>query len=503
MGGLFLFTFGLASQEIIGFESRFYLFALEMWRHGPTFFPLTYQEPYPDYPASSTFLIYIFAKCCHGLNKCIAVFPSALTAAVTLATTYAIGALQSKRWGLASVLFLLFTLSFVMEARTISLDQYVTMITTLCFYCIYANQIKHHNTLWFVFPLMAIGFLFRGPMGLVIPAGVMCAIFLIERDFRRLFIYGLLSGLLLVACTLALIGIAYHVGHHEFIQEVLQKEVFGRMDDLKTPPFYFYFIQSFGAYFISYPLALLVLLGMLPRINHDLVKKSLGWIMIIMIGLSIPGDKKIRYILPIAPALSLICGYLFIASNEKKYFYYLRKLIVTLCFSFPTICFFVLTFAHLKHPEMKFYFYPAILFMLIMQCGAVLFKAQPIRLLMIAVITFIAGIVFVIEPINLDINRTREFVQTSEDLRKVEHAKLVFFNQEKDGWVIKYVLNMNSDEIPIFINSDKELINVKDSAFFVTLKENFEKLKDHQSWQIKLNGKMGRKNVIVFCKRKE
>ncbi len=46
--GLLLFTIGLPHQEIIGFESRFYLFALEMWRHGVSGFPTTYQNSYPD-----------------------------------------------------------------------------------------------------------------------------------------------------------------------------------------------------------------------------------------------------------------------------------------------------------------------------------------------------------------------------------------------------------------------------------------------------------------------
>src|SRR5437899_1651272 len=106
LGGLFLFTMGLHHQEIIGFESRFYLFALEMWRHGFTGFPTTYQEPYPDYPVSSTALIYLSAKLFGTLNKWVAVFPSAVASASTLSATYLIGALQERRWGFYSVGFL-------------------------------------------------------------------------------------------------------------------------------------------------------------------------------------------------------------------------------------------------------------------------------------------------------------------------------------------------------------------------------------------------------------
>ncbi|HLB57816.1 MAG TPA: hypothetical protein VJL60_03275, partial [Gammaproteobacteria bacterium] len=54
--GLIIFTIGLSHQEVITFEARFYLFALEMWRHGLSFFPTTYEQPYPDYPVTSTAL---------------------------------------------------------------------------------------------------------------------------------------------------------------------------------------------------------------------------------------------------------------------------------------------------------------------------------------------------------------------------------------------------------------------------------------------------------------
>lgn len=48
--GLAIFTFHL-TPEFIGFQTRFALFAQEMFRYGPSLFPTTYDTPYPDYPA--------------------------------------------------------------------------------------------------------------------------------------------------------------------------------------------------------------------------------------------------------------------------------------------------------------------------------------------------------------------------------------------------------------------------------------------------------------------
>ncbi len=58
---LLLFLAGVYQQAAIGFDSRFVLFAQEMLRHGPGFFPTTYGEPYPDYSAFSTLLVWLFA----------------------------------------------------------------------------------------------------------------------------------------------------------------------------------------------------------------------------------------------------------------------------------------------------------------------------------------------------------------------------------------------------------------------------------------------------------
>src|ERR1700733_6241239 len=65
---LVLFIWGLRQQEIIGFDSRFYLFAQEMLRNGMSWFPTTYHQPYPDYTGASTWLICVSANLFGGLN---------------------------------------------------------------------------------------------------------------------------------------------------------------------------------------------------------------------------------------------------------------------------------------------------------------------------------------------------------------------------------------------------------------------------------------------------
>lgn len=502
--GLFLFTIGLSSQEIIGFESRFYLFALEMWRHGPTWFPTTYQQPYPDYPGTATFLIYLTSKLMGGMSKFTAILPSAIAAAGTLSVTYLIGALHSQRWGFCAALFLLFTSTFLMEARTISLDQFTTFLTALCFYLVYSASLlqKPRRVVW-VFPLMILSFAFRGPIGLVIPAGITCVYFLLEKDFKRFFTVGLIAAvLLLIACTL-LLAIAYHVGGMPFLQNVLHMEVLGRMQEMKTPPGYFYFVESFGAYAMTYPLAFLALPGIV-LLGHKskegkLLQQLLVWAFVILIGLSIPADKKVRYILPMAPALALICGYLFVV-QKHVYLTLLQRIFSLFCLIFPAICLVMVFLIHQKHPDLFFYFTYIVGLLIVLQLAILLFWRRKVRVLCLSTLAFVAAYILVVEAINVDLNRTQEFVHQVEDMRLEQHAGLAFYHQGTDGLVIKYLANMPEEDQPVFISNSAALGELKSRTVVIATDEDFQEIPNKNAMHVIERGKIGREPVVVFSR---
>ena len=293
---LLLFTIGVNQQAIIGFESRFYVFALEMWQQGPSLFPTTYGRAYPDYPATFTFLTYLCALFAGGMSRLVAVFPTAIAASITVLLTYQIGALQNKRWGYYAVFLLLMTLAFFKNARSISLDMMITMVTTSCFYIIYSVDVtdKRTRTKW-IYPLFLLGFSLRGPIGLVIPAGVVCLYYLQNAAFRRLFFVGAAALLLLMLCTLLLSFAAEHVGGLHFLDTVLRTEVVGRMGN--DTSIYFYFTHLLQDYALSSILACITIIGVLyyeeclsvhtPALK--LLLKLIGWVAVIMLGMSIPG----------------------------------------------------------------------------------------------------------------------------------------------------------------------------------------------------------------------
>ena len=502
--GLVLFTMGLCHQEVIGFESRFYLFALEMWRHGPTIFPTTYGMPYPDYPATGTFLIYLCSKVMGGLSKFSAVFPSAVASAITLSTTYLIGALHSRRWGVSAALFLLFTATFLVAARSLSLDPYVAMITTLSFYVIYsAHYLQKSSRIIWIFPLLILGFAFRGPLGLVIPTSVICVFYLLEKNIKQFFIIGSLAALLLILCSASLLGLAYYEGGSLFLQDVVKMQVLGRMQhDEETLPFFFYFKESLGAYAVSFPLAILVLMGVLFKRGtskeKDLLFKLMGWALVILIGLSIPSDKKIRYILPIAPALALICGYLFTISRDSRYLYILRRVFYWFCLLFPLVCSIAISVAH-HHRQADWNFsYPTALGVLLgLQVLMLFVWRREILILALAAFAFFASYVLVAEKINLDVNRTRDFVEQVEKLRYSQQAELVFYNENMDGLAIKYLVYMSAIEEPDFVKDFSELKKSNKPVFLITREKYFDQIPQNKV-RVILRGKVGHKSVVVF-----
>lgn len=498
---LILFTVGLAHQEIIGFEARFYLFALEMWRHGVSLFPTTYHQPYPDYPATATLLIYGFAKLFGHLNKLIAVLPSAIASALTISVTYLIGARQYRLQGFVAAIFLFFTLTFVAEARTISLDQYVTLFTVLSFYIVFDEGNLAWLALFFI-----LSFAFRGPLGLIIPAGVACVFYLIERNFSRFFKVGFLALGLLLFCTVCLLVLANYQGGWSFVQDVWRMQFFGRMSDVSNPPFTFYLTEMWGGYFITYPLAILIVLGSIFSLWKNkqepavFLKKLLGWMLVLLIGLSIPGDKKMRYILPIAPALALMCAYWF---SEKRNLFLenLRIALLGICLVFPLIGMFVLLMIHGRY-ELNLPYFNLLIALSVIQVILFLFRKNALAILGLAAFTFFLGNIFIVEKINLLSNRTKSFVLQTENFRLINHSPLVFFQEGPDGLPIKYLVNMPQEAKPVFLYDPNELTSLKPRTIVVIETSNLLKLSAKIRSQFKglLQSQIGHDNVIVMQK---
>jgi len=155
---------------------------------------------------------------------------------------------------------------------------------------------------------------------------------LFEGQFKRLFIVGFSALFLLIAEIAVLLAMAYAAGGVDFMYQVLHMQVGSRIIGNNSPHFYYYFTDAIGAYALAFPLAILFLIGLFPKLiqkkpskYHQFLRILFGWVFIILLGLSCVGDKKLRYALAISPALALICGGLLVMSAQTKYLTWLRK----------------------------------------------------------------------------------------------------------------------------------------------------------------------------------
>lgn len=486
---LLLFIAGSWHQAIIGFDSRFVLFAQEMLRHGPGFFPTTYGQPYADYLATSTLLTWLLSLPIGQVTSLTAWLPTAIASAVIVILVYRLTAPYSQRWGLLSIALLLLSSTFISETRSVSLDQMLAAIALAVFYLGYAHDhFGAGKRLHWLFLLLIVGFAVRGPIGLVIPTGVLCSYYLINRQWRQLFSFGLIALALLVACVGLLLLMAKLSGGEAFMQDVIRMQFLGRMDGSEgSSGVLYYFTSSLGNYAMAYPLAVLVLLAMVisgrraPGPALQLVWYCAAAGLLVILGLSIPQAKKARYVLPMLPMAAIIAAYPFQVAHGRL-FAWLRGLMLGIWTLLPTLLIAGLLIAWPRYPEQlsQLGWVFGVLGVLQVLAVLALFKSQ-VRLVgpaFAAVLAVWGTYIFVVEPLERSVYDTRTFTLEVHEHVMQERAPVVLHGLGKDAKAIKYMVNLDCDQVPLFTQKAADLKPLQGPAWLVMSEADYEGLQD-------------------------
>ena len=465
---LLLFILGNHQEAAIGFDSRFVMFANEMLRNGPGFFPTTYGQPYADYSATSTVITWLLSLPFGKVTSLTAWLPSAFASATIVTLMYRLVAAQSRTWALVSVALLLLSMTFVTETRAVSLDQMLAAVSFSAFYLAYSHDhfAAPRRHYWLLL-LLVQGFAIRGPIGLVIPTGMLCSYYLLSGQWRRLISVGLQALILLAACIGTLLLLAWISGGEAFVHEVIRMQVTGRMDGTEgASSTLYYFTSSMGNYALAYPLAVLVLVATLivgrkqSGPGLQLVKYCVGAGLIVMIGLSIPQAKKARYLLPMLPMAAIIAAYPF-QGLQGRVHAGLRGLIQGLFLLLPALLMVGLSIVRKRFddqlPSLTAIF--MVLGVLQVAALALLFKAQwrTGGLAACAVLALWACFIMVFEPVERELYDTRNFTENAMRMIDREPAPLVLHGMGKDAKAIKFMVNVNRDLLPLFTRTDAEL----------------------------------------------
>lgn len=486
---LVLFIAGNWHQAIIGFDSRFVVFAQEMLRHGPSFFPTTYGQPYADYLATSTVLTWLFSLPLGQVTSLTAWLPTAIASALIVMLVYRLTAPYSVRWGLLSIAMLLLSSTFISETRAVSLDQMLAAVALAVFYLGYAHDhFASPKRLHWLFLLLIVGFAIRGPIGLVIPTGVLCSYYLLNRQWRQLFTFGLIALALLAACVGLLLLLAKLSGGEDFMQDVIRMQFLGRMDGTEgSSGALYYFTSSLGNYALAYPLALLVLVAVAvggrrtPDPALELVLYCAAAGLLVMLGLSVPQAKKARYILPMLPMAAILAAYPF-QVTQGRLFAGLRALMLGIWTLMPALLAVGLVVARRRYAEQLGNLGVIFGVLSVLQVLALLavFNVR-IRVTgpaFAAVLALWTTYIVVVEPLERALYDTRTFTLAVKDQITQQPAPVVLHGLGKDAKAIKFMVNFNCDKVPLFTHSSADLAPLQGPAWLVMSAQDFENLQD-------------------------
>lgn len=329
---------------ILNYTTRFVDFANYMLYHGMTLFPIADDlKPYPDYTIANTFLVYLASLPFGRVSILSMGLPYCISAALILVFIYKLGALHDKKWGLYAALLALLTWGFLDAVNSLALDVYPALFSVMCFYLAYSGTLKQQRwRLVLVFVGLALGFMFRGPIGLIGPAVVVGGYYLLSRQWRTLVLFSLVSGLLFIA-GVALLAWAAHVqGGPAFMHEVLMMQGLDRVASNHKPRYYFYFTGGLITYGITVFFALNVifrkcrsLCSTKRTLDCDLLLYLTVWFLALILLFTIPNSKKARYIVSITPAIALLAAYIFVDKNPL--FATARNWLLGLCLKLPAV----------------------------------------------------------------------------------------------------------------------------------------------------------------------
>jgi 4-amino-4-deoxy-L-arabinose transferase-like glycosyltransferase len=473
---LLLFVIGNYQQTVIGFDSRFVMFAQEMLRHGPSFFPTTYGEPYADYLATSTFFSYLLSLPFGHVSSLTAWLPTSIASAIIVTLMYRLLAPYSQQWALASIALMLLSVTFVSETRAVSLDQMLAAVAFTVFYLAYAcDHFGAPRRLGLLFALVLLGFAIRGPIGLVVPTGMLCSYYLLSGQYRRMFGFGVVALILLALCIGLLLWLADLSGGAGFVQDVIRMQVTGRIDGREgSSGVFYYFSSSLGNYALAYPLAIVVLAAVLAvgRAERGPALRLMTYCavagLIVMIGLSIPMAKKARYMLSMLPMAAVVAGYPFCVARGRL-FAGIRAVIQGLWLVLPGLLIGGLLVARHRFPEQLPSSGGILAVLMVLQVAAValLFRARwrVVGLACTAVLSVWSAYILVVEPVERALYDTRQFSLAVHQVVQDDPAPLVLYGMGKDAKAIKFMVNVNADLRPLFIDAPEQLVDVKRPAY--------------------------------------
>lgn len=327
------YCYGMGTLSLTEPDEVFYAqTAKEMLQHNTWSIPYIFGKPQFEKPILYYFLIATMFKF-FGISAVAARFWSAVFGIAGAVLTYLLGrTIYNRRAGVIAALILSTSMEYLSLSRAVLTDIVFSILLVgglAFFYFGYLNQRKRRTWFWWAFIFCGLATLTKGPIGIILPLGIIFAFLLIRKELNIFFSKGIFQGLVLfVAVALPWYLWIYRNFGSQFIDEFFIRDNIIRFffiaEHEKNNTWYYYTVTTLGG-FLPWSPFLISGLFKLPWRKPATLKGHKGilfllcWIAVIFVFFSLAKSKLISYVFPIFPALAIItAGYLDRLMEEKE-----------------------------------------------------------------------------------------------------------------------------------------------------------------------------------------
>lgn len=510
LGGLLIFSgvvcllgFWQYHREPYGLEYRFLLFAQNMWRDGFQPFPMAYHHYYVDYLATQTWFVVALAKSIGTLTPFVAMLPTIIASGLTASILFISLAKRSQAWGVAAVLMLLATYQWTLSSSGIALDPFVALSAVFCFWIVGGN----HSLFWALLGCI-FGFLCRGPIGFIIPAAVVFAVLFSDFSLKQCLKWGLIALIGFALCVAAWLGLASHAGGPALMHKAINMQFTYRLHS-HSQPVWFYLQVLLSNYAVTGLIALVTIISVFPTLffrseNMHVLRQLVFWVLIILLGMSIPGAKRARYILAISPALAAIASYPFTMPSENKVLLWSNKWFTWLFAVLPVIALLaLLMFSYkLKGVDLE----PALIGLSLMGL-LVLFSfflvpshyTKVTMRLFAGALSMMILVLALIQPILVMHDNASVFTKHLEKYLTPK-TPLVLYKMNPDQEAIKLMAMLDKPIKPYFVDDLSKINKTNPNNLYVSRKANIDALpkKLKGKFELLYRGQLGHKDCLLL-----
>lgn len=330
--GYFIFFWDLGAKELFGEEGRRALCAMYYLQTGTYLVPQVFGEPYLNKPPGYPWLIVLSSYLFGGINEWSVRFPSAVLSLVTLflILTFSRNQLSIHIRLLASLIYCAMFES-VMKGRIGETDAALTCFVFASLWCWWHGLHSVRSNYWNVLSGLSLAgaLVMKGPPALIFFYGAVIAYCVSIRRYPWLYSihHAVLASTALFFTSLWLIPFLNQI-HWNALSETGSRELL-RGDGLTLSGTLINQFLFIGGSFLAYlPASFLALFWMSKQIRHH--QNEYQDELVFLLCYTVTGfvffllfpETRIRYILPIAPALALFAALIWsrlIAWEENVY----------------------------------------------------------------------------------------------------------------------------------------------------------------------------------------